>query len=192
MQHPITTLAAAAWLLFLFYWLWSARRVKSSARGEPAWSRFFKYWLPIIVNLALMFPTSLYEGTLLGERFIPDVLWLAALGLLLAVAGLLFACWARSILGSNWSAVVQVKQDHELIERGPYRYVRHPIYTGLLLALVGTALLLGEWRAVLGFVIMFVSFWRKLRLEETWLSEYFGPKYGEYMQRVKALIPGVL
>jgi protein-S-isoprenylcysteine O-methyltransferase Ste14 len=179
MQQPITTLAAAAWLLFLFYWLWSARRVKSSARGEPVWSRFFKYWLPIIVNLALMFPTS-------------NVLWLAALGLLLAVAGLLFACWARAILGSNWSAVVQVKQDHELIERGPYRYVRHPIYTGLLLALVGTALLLGEWRAVLGFVIMFVSFWRKLRLEETWLSEYFGPAYGEYMQRVKALIPGVL
>jgi protein-S-isoprenylcysteine O-methyltransferase Ste14 len=85
-----------------------------------------------------------------------------------------------------------VKQGHELIERGPYRYVRHPIYTGLLLALVGTALLFGEWRAVLGFVIMFVSFWRKLRLEETWLSEYFGPAYGEYMQRVKALIPGVL
>ena len=149
MQISITTLAAAAWLLFLFYWLWSARRVKSSARGEPVWSRFFKYWLPIIVNLALMFPTRLYEGTLLGMRFVPDLLWLASLGLLLAVAG-------------------------------------------LLLALVGTALLLGEWRAVLGFVIMFVSFWRKLRLEETWLSEYFGPKYGEYMQRVKALIPGVL
>jgi protein-S-isoprenylcysteine O-methyltransferase Ste14 len=192
MAISITALAAAAWLLFLFYWLWSARRVKRSARGEPVWSRFFKYWLPIIVNLALMFPTSLYEGTVLGTRFIPAVVWFAAPGLLLTVAGLLFACWARSILGSNWSAVVQVKQGHELVERGPYRYVRHPIYTGLLLALAGTALLLGQWRAVLGFVIMFASFWRKLRLEETWLGEHFGPAYSDYMRRVKALIPGVL
>jgi protein-S-isoprenylcysteine O-methyltransferase Ste14 len=192
MHISITTLAAVAWLLFLFYWLWSARRVKTSARGESALPRFLKYWLPIIVNLALMWPTRWYQGTWLGMRFIPSVLWLASLGLLLAVAGLLFACWARSILGSNWSAVVQVKQDHELIESGPYRYVRHPIYTGLLLALAGTALLLGEWRAVLGFVIMFVSFWRKLRLEEAWLREYFGPAYGEYMQRVKAIVPGLL
>ena len=192
MHISITTLAAVAWLLFLFYWLWSARRVKSSARGESAPARFFKYWLPIIVNLALMWPTRWYQGTWLGVRFVPLTPWLPTLALALAAAGLLFACWARSILGSNWSAVVQVKQDHELIESGPYRYVRHPIYTGLLLALAGTALLLGEWRAVLGFVIMFVSFWRKLRLEEAWLREYFGPAYGQYMQRVKAIVPGLL
>ena len=61
-----------------------------------------------------------------------------------------------------------------------------------LLALLGTVVLLGEWRALVGFVIMFVSFWRKLRLEEAWLSEHFGPVYGEYMTRVKALIPGIL
>ncbi|MEW5315699.1 MAG: hypothetical protein WDW38_007109 [Sanguina aurantia] len=192
MQISITALAVGVWLLFLFYWLWSARRVKSSTRGEPALSRFLKYWLPIIVTIVLMWPASWYQGTLLGMRFVPSALWLAVLGLLLAAAGLLFACWARSILGSNWSAVVQVKQDHELIEKGPYRYVRHPIYTGILLGLFGTAVLLGEWRALIGFAIMFVSFWRKLRLEETWLGEYFGPKYGDYMKRVKALIPGVL
>lgn len=192
MQISITALAVWVWLLFLFYWLWSARRVKRSARGEPALSRFLKYWLPIAVTIVLMWPTSLYQGTLLGMRFVPLAWWPALLGLGLATAGLLFACWARFILGSNWSAVVQVKEDHELIEKGPYRVVRHPIYTGILLGLFGTSLLLGEWRALLGFAIMFVSFWRKLRLEETWLGDYFGPAYGEYMQRVKALIPGIL
>ena len=70
--------------------------------------------------------------------------------------------------------------------------MRHPIYTGILLALLGTVVLLGEWRALLGFAIMFVSFWRKLRLEETWLGEHFGPAYADYMRRVKALIPGIL
>lgn len=192
MQIPITALAVLVWLLFLGYWLWSARRVKPSTRGEPALPRFLKYWLPIIVTIVLMWPTPWYVDTVLGRRFVPSSLWLALAGLLFATAGLLFACWARSILGRNWSAVVQVKQDHELIEKGPYRIVRHPIYTGILLGLSGTALLLGEWRALLGFGIMFVSFWRKLRLEEAWLGEYFGPKYGEYMQRVRSLIPGLL
>ena len=192
MDISFTTLAVAAWLFFLGYWLWSARRLKPSTRAEPALPRFFKYWLPIILAILLMWPNAWLDGTVLGRRFLPDTYGLALLGLLLIVAGVLFACWARYILGSNWSSEVQLKQDHELIERGPYRYVRHPIYTGILLALLGTVVLLGEWRALVGFVIMFVSFWRKLRLEEAWLSEHFGPTYGEYMQRVKALIPGLL
>ena len=125
--------------------------------------------------------TAGFTVVALGRRILPDTYGLALLGLLLIVAGVLFACWARHILGSNWSSEVQLKQDHELIERGPYRYVRHPIYTGILLALLGTVVLLGEWRALVGFVIMFVSFWRKLRLEEAWLSEHFGPAYGEYL-----------
>jgi protein-S-isoprenylcysteine O-methyltransferase Ste14 len=192
MDISFTTLAVAAWLFFLGYWLWSARRLKPSTRAEPALPRFFKYWLPIILAILLMWPNAWLDGTVLGRRILPDTYALALLGLLLIVAGVLFACWARYILGSNWSSEVQLKQDHELIERGPYRYVRHPIYTGILLALLGTVVLLGEWRALLGFVIMFVSFWRKLRLEETWLGEHFGPVYADYIRRVKALIPGIL
>jgi protein-S-isoprenylcysteine O-methyltransferase Ste14 len=192
MDISFTTLAVAAWLFFLGYWLWSARRLKPSTRAEPALPRFFKYWLPIILAILLMWPSTWLDGTPLGDRLLPDTYATALTGLLLIVAGVLFACWARYILGSNWSSEVQLKQDHELIERGPYRYVRHPIYTGILLALLGTVVLLGEWRALVGFVIMFVSFWRKLRLEEAWLSEHFGPAYGEYMTRVKALVPGIL
>ena len=126
MDISFTTLAVAAWLFFLGYWLWSARRLKQPARAEPALPRFFKYWLPIIVAIILMWPTRWLDGTILGERLLPDTYAVALTGLLLIFAGVLFACWARHILGSNWSSEVQLKQDHELIERGPYRYVRQP------------------------------------------------------------------
>lgn len=185
-------LTIAAWFVFLGYWLWSARRVKRATRAEPALPRLFKYWLPILIAVLLMWPSAWLQGTVLGHRFMPYADGIALFGLLLVYAGVLFACWARYILGSNWSSEVQLKQDHELIERGPYRYVRHPIYTGVLLALFGNAIMLGEWCGLLGFAIMFVSFWRKLRLEESWLGEHFGAAYADYMRRVKALIPGVL
>lgn len=192
MRIPFIELSVAAWMFFLGYWLWSARRLKRPTRVEPALPRLFKYWLPIGVAIALMWPSAWLEHTMLGRRFIPYADAVEVFGLLLVYAGILFACWARYILGSNWSSEVQLKQGHELIERGPYRYVRHPIYTGILLGLFGSALMLGEWRALLGFAIMFVSFWRKLRLEETWLGEHFGAAYADYMRRVRALIPGVL
>jgi protein-S-isoprenylcysteine O-methyltransferase Ste14 len=88
--------------------------------------------------------------------------------------------------------VVQLKQDHELIVRGPYSIVRHPIYTGLLLAFLGSALAIGQWRALLATAIVAISFWRKLRLEERWMRELFGDRYVNYMRRVKALVPWVL
>ena len=192
MHIPFETITVGAWLAWLLYWAWSARGVKRAARVESAWSRFGKYGLPIIVGVVLLQPLAVFSGTVLDARFVPSQFWIVWLGLLMTFAGLLFACWARVILGSNWSGVVQLKQGHELIETGPYRYVRHPIYTGLLLALLGSALMIGEWRALLALAIIAVSFWRKLRLEELWLGEYFGAAYADYMRRVKALIPGVL
>jgi len=192
MQLPTEAVLNALWILFVAYWIWSARKVKGASRTEPAWSRLLKYWLPLVVAALLLEPGRLYGGGVLGARFLPAAGWAAPLGMVMTLAGLLFACWARHVLGSNWSAVVQLKQDHELIERGPYRHVRHPIYTGLLLAFLGTAVALGEWRGLLALAIVAVSFWRKLRLEERWLGEQFGAPYADYMRRVKALIPGIL
>jgi len=192
MQIPFGTITMCAWLAWLLYWAWSARGVKQATRVESVWSRFGKYWLPIIAAVVLLQPLEMFSDTVLGWRFVPPLLWIVWLGLLMVFAGLLFACWARAILGRNWSGVVQLKQDHELIEAGPYRHVRHPIYSGLLLAFLGSALMIGEWRALLAVAIIGVSFWRKLRLEERWLGEYFGDAYADYMRRVKALVPGVL
>lgn len=193
MQIPFAFIAEAAWCAWLAYWAWSARGVKRAVRQESAWSRFGKYGLPIIVAvLLLMVRWPSFAGGVLTMRFLPFALWIVWLGLAMTFAGLLFACWARQVLGRNWSGVVQLKQDHELVERGPYRYVRHPIYSGLLLAFLGSALMIGEWRALLATAIVAISFWHKLRLEERWLSELFGAAYRDYMRRTKALVPWLL
>ena len=119
----------------------------------------------------------------------PLALWLAVLGAALTFAGLAFAIWARFVIAGNWSSYVELKRDHELIVAGPYRWVRHPIYTGLLLAFVGSALAVGEWRGVLAVAIVAASFWRKLKLEEAVMRRQFGEAYAQYAARVPALIP---
>jgi protein-S-isoprenylcysteine O-methyltransferase Ste14 len=84
---------------------------------------------------------------------------------------------------------VTIKEGHELITGGPYAVVRHPIYTGLLVALTGTAMAIGELRALLAVAIASFAFWRKLLLEEQWMREQFGEQYQAYCRRVSALLP---
>jgi protein-S-isoprenylcysteine O-methyltransferase Ste14 len=193
MSIPVNDLFGGVWLLWLLYWCVSAIGVKPAARVESSASRFGKYVLPIIAAVLLLWDSGGWlRGTILDERFTPDDLWVVWLGFIITVAGLAFTCWARAILGRNWSGVVQLKQDHELIVRGPYSIVRHPIYTGLLLAFLGSAIAVGKWRALLAVLIVGFSFWRKLRLEERWLCELFGDQYRAYMMRVKALVPWLI
>jgi len=192
MELPIAPVIKASWMLFMLYWLWGWRRVKDVQRSEPILPRLLKYWLPLMVGLALIGPGDWFQGTWLGSRMYPATVVVAVAGALLTMLGVAFACWARYVLGRNWSSVVQVKQGHELIQSGPYRWVRHPIYTGLLLAFFGTAVAIGEWRGAITVAIVAASFWFKLRLEERWMRENFGANYEHYMQRTKALIPGLL
>jgi protein-S-isoprenylcysteine O-methyltransferase Ste14 len=192
MSLPIDTLIKSFWIFFALFWIVSAFKVKRAVRTEPMLLRFLKHWLPVIIGGALIAGGHLYDGTVLRWRLYPGIEAIAVLGMLMTLAGVLFACWARVVLGTNWSGVVQVKQDHELIERGPYAWVRHPIYTGLLMAFLGTAVAIGELRGFLAVAIVAVSFWRKLRLEERWMGEEFGEVYADYMRRVKALVPGIL
>lgn len=192
MELPIATIIKTSWLIFGLYWLWGWLRVKRAARKEPIVPRLLKYWLPLAIAIALIGPGDWFGDSWLHARMYPPYAGMAVLGALLTLLGVAFACWARFVLGRNWSSVVQVKQDHELIQSGPYRWVRHPIYTGLLLAFLGTATAIGEWRGLICVAIVAVSFWFKLRLEERWMRENFGASYESYMQRTKALIPGVL
>ena len=113
------------------------------------------------------------------------------LGAALTFAGVAFAISARAWIAGNWSSDVTLKRDHELIVDGPYALVRHPIYTGILLALFGTALAVGEWRALLGVAIAALAFWRKLTIEEVVMRRQFGEAYDRYAARVAALIPFV-
>ncbi len=128
-------------------------------------------------------------GPVLNERLFPWAPWEFWTAALVTAAGLGFAVWARLHLGRNWSGTVTLKQSHELITTSPYSLVRHPIYTGLLIAFLGSAMARGEWRGVLAVAIAWVALWRKLRLEERWMRDLFGEQYAAYQQRVPALIP---
>ena len=127
----------------------------------------------------------------LSSRFIPMTPVAVYGGLALTVVGLAFAVWARFYIGRNWSPQIEVKQDHQLIQTGPYGIVRHPIYSGFMLATLGTAIAFGEWSGVLS-VAMIVGAWGyKARLEEGAMIEQFGPVYELYRARVKGLVPFV-
>ena len=182
--------------LFVFMWvgwfaLWRvmAFRVKATAQSESVPARL-SHLVPLLIAGYLL--TLRVPIPLLNERFVPLAIWPAALGAALTFAGLLFCVWARFVLAGNWSDFVQLKQDHELIVDGPYRWVRHPIYTGLILMFLGTALAVGEWRGLLAVGIAAIAFWRKLRREETVMRGAFGDAYVRYAERVPALIPFLL
>jgi protein-S-isoprenylcysteine O-methyltransferase Ste14 len=180
----------AMWLSWVGYWWAASFNVKTAARREPTQSRLL-HIAPLVLAVFLLFPQS-SPIQALGERFMPAAAWSFWVGAVLTLAGLLFAVWARVHIGRNWSGTITVKEDHDLITSGPYSLVRHPIYTGLLLALVGTALGVGEWRGVIAVALATWAFWRKLRIEERWMREQFGLAYEEYSRRVSALIPFVL
>jgi len=180
----------AMWLSWAAYWWVSSRNVKSAVRHESLVSRLLHIGPLILAGILLSVPNM--PVRFLGERFLPLTTWLFVVAAALTAAGLLFAVWARRYLGANWSATVTIKEGHELIVGGPYALVRHPIYTGLLLALVGSTMAIGEWRGVLAVALASAALWRKLRLEERWMRQQFGDVYGAYCRRVATLIPFVL
>ena len=175
------------WLTWAGYWWISAKAVKSTVREESVGSRLL-HVVPLVIAGLLLWFDKVPLGPLETE-LLPWAPWEFWTGAAITAAGLGFAVWARVHIGRNWSGTVTLKQDHELVDSGPYAIVRHPIYTGLLLAFVGSALARDEWRGVLAVVIAWVALWRKLRVEEKWMLELFGEKYADYRRRVPALIP---
>jgi len=183
---------SVCWYFLLAWWLWSARGNKVVARGEPWMTRLLLYWMPLTLAFVLLGPGDWFGRTWLREGIVPHTLPFFATAFVIVAAGVALACWSRYLLGRNWSSVVQIKKDHELIEAGPYRYIRHPIYSGLLLAFIGTAIREGDVRGIVAVLIVLASFWRKLQMEERMLGETFGGAYAAYKARTAALIPGVL
>jgi len=178
------------WLAWLIYWRVSATGVKAVKRRESPASRA-AHIVPLVIGSILLWIRDIPGGGILFERFLPRSYTTYWTGTALVVLGLAFSVWARIHLGRNWSGTVTVKQEHELVRGGPYAQVRHPIYTGLLLAFIGTAIARGEWRGVLAVLIIFAALWRKLRLEERYMIETFGDEYRRYRERTAALIPFV-
>jgi len=190
MNAIYSALIPALWALWVVYWLAAARGGKPTRRRESAWSRL-SHIGPLAVAIALYFPPSRGGGWLF-EEFLPRSIASFWIGTAILAAGLGFSVWARVRLGGNWSGTVTLKQDHELIQSGPYRYVRHPIYTGILTGFSGTAIALGEWRGLIAIVLVALAFLRKITIEERWMQEVFGDRYAQYRRRVRALIPFIL
>lgn len=182
----LSTIIPALWVVWLVYWWLSARDVKRTTRPEPLASKL-AHRAPLMIGV-LCFAAPRWLPRPLTARFVPSGLFFPTVGTLMLALGLGFSVWARRHLGRNWSAQVVVKEDHALIRTGPYRRVRHPIYTGILFAMLGMALAIGEWRALLGFAGMVLSFRIKSRHEEARMRETFA-EYGEYERHTAALIP---
>ena len=178
------------WIAVGVVWLIAALASKQTARSEPATSRLLHIAIMAAV-FALPFSATLRVDPL-AWRFVPDSPVVAWAGLAVTAAGFTFAIWARMLLGGNWSSSMTVKQDHQLIRQGPYSIVRHPIYSGLLLALLGTALALGELRGIVALALALAGWHIKSRREEAFMVAQFGAGYIEYEHEVKALIPFVL
>jgi protein-S-isoprenylcysteine O-methyltransferase Ste14 len=180
-----------AWVVWLGVWVALSRQVKPVRRRESLASRA-AHVLPMVFAAFLL----LYNGFggfaglgVLERPVLPRAAWMAYTGAAITVAGLGLAMWARLVLAGNWSGTVTLKHDHALIQHGPYAWTRHPIYTGLLLAMLGTAIAMDEPRGVLALIVITVAFLRKLRTEEAFMRAAFGGAYDAYAQRVGALVP---
>jgi protein-S-isoprenylcysteine O-methyltransferase Ste14 len=192
MPHFITIDHLVRWTYFLWFfiiavWLGSLPFLKPTLHKQSGATRF---------EQAAVFATGLY--LLFGSPANPDwfnqpvfavTLPVALAGFGLAACGIGFSIWARLTLGENWSDVATIKQDHALVVRGPYRVVRHPIYSGLLVALLGSALQRGLVRSFVAVVVCAVGLWLKVSVEEHFMVVRFGEQYLRYRRRVSALVP---
>jgi protein-S-isoprenylcysteine O-methyltransferase Ste14 len=175
------------WLVWLTSWVaasfWSGRAQKRAATLET-WG----YRAPMIAGGILLVPLI---GPLLGEKPVWEIDYAGMYALAaLMLAGLLLTWWARIYLGSMWSSVIARKQDHKIIDTGPYAFVRHPIYSGLMIALVATAAAEGRLTALIGAALIILGVWLKARTEERFLLTELGPEsYDAYRRRVPMLIP---
>jgi len=178
------------WLGYSAYWWAMSRDVKATARSESVVSRLAR--LVAIVSAAALLLLPSVPLPLLNKRFLPMTDWCFWSGAAITAVGLLFSVWARRHLGKNWSQSVTVKEGHELITSGPYAVVRHPIYAGLLLGFLGSAVARGEWCGILAVALVFAALWFKLRLEEEWMRAQFGGSYQAYSRKVAALVPYII
>jgi len=180
-------LILACWVSLGLYWNISARSAKPTAEPQTLPARLAR--LPVWLGLVLFIAAFAYPfGPVLIRRAVfPD-----SVAVTICVLGLVVAIWSRKILGADWSQDVELKEGHRLVESGPYRFVRHPIYTGHLLMGLGTAIASGLLVAFVGLASLAVGFWIKLNQEERVLLRGFPDEYPAYRERVKALIPYVL
>ncbi len=184
------SLFVTIWIAFYAYWLISAWKTCSPVKRKQSRLSYFLYGI-VWVTLCLVL-VNWFSPDIMGDRIIPEGIGFTIAGLLITVAGLAFAIWARVHLGKNWSGMPAIREEHTITRTGPYRFVRHPIYSGLILALTGTAIGTGYFWIFCCVLLIFGLFVIKFRLEEKFLLDEFGEEYARYKREVKALIPWLI
>ncbi len=183
----------ALWFVFALVWVISARFTKKTVRRDSVLSRLALLF-PAVVVLPFVPPYS-------ARWLPPDVVrWLSTpwfpatvatgvASVVITALGIALAFWARYELGRNWSGMVTLKEDHRLVTTGPYAFVRHPIYTGLLMSIVGTLLLWSTPAMPVVIVVLVLALRYKMSREELFMSDAFGEQYAAYKLRARALVP---
>jgi protein-S-isoprenylcysteine O-methyltransferase Ste14 len=176
----------ASFLIVALFWIYNAFSVKRTASYGGGWAMRIA---AVVILLA-----ALYIDRNVG--FVNVQLWNRTMGTsliadILTFCGLIVMLRARVALGRNWSANVTLKEGHQLVQTGPYKYIRHPIYSGLLLMLLGLAIYAGSFVWAVLFLLFCVGAYYKARKEEDFLATSFPLEYGKYRKRTKALVPFV-
>jgi protein-S-isoprenylcysteine O-methyltransferase Ste14 len=183
------TLIIVLWVIWLAVWTAAAFFVKRTRIKEPLGTVLYER-VPVIIGMVMLVRPQWLPASL-TKRLFTEGSGLALGALVLVIAGMLFAYWARVHLGRNWSGKVIVKVEHTLITSGPYRWVRHPIYGGMTLALVGTALAIGAPYGFIALALILCGFLVRVRLEEALMRDTFPGEYDRYSRHTARLIPGV-
>jgi len=177
----------AVWAGWVVLWLVWWRAVKPAVKQETLLSQVI-HLAPVVVATAMLL-TPRFQPALLTRDLLPRAAWMVPLGLAITFAGLAFCTWARLTIAGNWSGTVTLKRGHELVRTGPYALVRHPIYTGFIVAMAGTSIALDAGRGWVAIGLVLASLVFKRRTEEAFMRGAFGQDYVDYAARVPALVP---
>jgi protein-S-isoprenylcysteine O-methyltransferase Ste14 len=204
-MNVTTIIIIICWITYIIFWAISAIGIKKDIGKSSNWKRWRVAWL-IRIAIAVLILWAVWQKIIgrhtSGPVYHPLSDYFASIyyfhslsvvgiiGAVLCVLGVAYAIWARVHLGKEWSSYPTLKENHKLITSGPYAYVRHPIYTGVLIAALGSALAGGlPW--LLAFAIGLAVFLRRVRIEENLMTKQFPDQYPEYKKRTRALVPWV-
>ena len=186
-QEELVRILEWTWIVFGLYWLIAARRVKAARTTESPAYRAFRLLL-LAITFTLLFAKGAGVG-FLGRHVFPQKQFLPYFGFGLALTGMALAVWARVSLGQYWSDKIVLKVDHQLIRSGPYARMRHPIYSGVLLGVAGSALVVNEWRGALAFLLLLTNYMVKAKREEKILAESFPVDFADHKRSAGFLLP---
>lgn len=183
----VTIVIAFLWLVFIAYWIISAGQSKQTKSYQKVIWGGTTARITTVILIALLWTVPLFS-----YRLYSPILTLEIVGISICIVGLLFSVWARETLGENWSAnPAETKKDHKLITTGPYSIVRHPIYTGEIVALLGSLIAIGQVNILILFVVFTFGVFMRSRVEDGVMTRAFPSEYPNYRRKVSSIIPWI-